>query len=234
MTVSLLVPYRPDGGHRDAVLDWLRRRWATLLGDWEVVVGLHTDGPWCKARALTDAVTRSTGSTLVIIDADLLVGTDALTWAAQQAPHAPWIVPHSHVRRYTAQTTANVLEGHTAGEPFDPPDGDLEVPQQTVCEGGGLVVLTRDAYNRAGGMDPRFTGWGFEDSSWGYQLEAMLGPHVQGDAMAWHLWHPPARTDRPRKIDGVGGELRKRYQQARTDRDAMLDLIGERPCATAT
>lgn len=228
--VSMLVPFRPDGGHRDAVWSWLRRRWEQLLPDWQIIEGVHDadDGPWCKAIALDAAVDAADGDVFVVMDADLILAAEALRGAAMDAVEAPWVVPHSHVRRYTPETTEGMLAAAPTAEPLHP--NTLDVPEQTVCEGGGIVALTADAYHRAGGMDPRFRGWGFEDSSWGYQLEAMLGPPLCGDAVAWHLWHPPARGQhrRPRARDGVGGELRKRYQQARSDPAAMADLIGER------
>jgi len=226
----MLVPFRPDGDHRDAVWSWLRRRWEQLLPDWQIVEGVHDpdDGPWCKAIALEAATWGAEGDVYVVMDADLIIDAEALRAAATDAVWAPWVVPHAKVRRYTHETTQALLEAPPTCEPPDPTT--LDVPEQTVCEGGGIVVLTAEAYQRAGGMDPRFRGWGFEDSSWGYQLEALLGPPLCGDHVAWHLWHPTARGQhrRPRAGDGVGGELRKRYQEARSDPAATALLIGER------
>jgi hypothetical protein len=227
--VSIVVPYRPDGGPRDAALDWLRRRWALTHPGWQVIVGAHTDGEWCKAAALDAAVDGSTGDVLIVHDADLICPPDTLIAAVERSRRAPWVIPHSHVRRLTQATTGIVLNADTLD--LDAVNRrELEKPQQTVCEGGGIVVLTRDAYRTAGGMDPRFTGWGYEDSAWGYQLEALLGPAHLGDATLWHLWHPSAQRLRRRDETGGAGTLRKRYAHARHHPDEMRLILEERPC----
>ena len=47
-----------------------------------------------------------------------------------------------------------------------------------------------DAYDQAGGFDPRFVGWGGEDTSLGAALTTLVGPPARLEASVWHLWHP--------------------------------------------
>lgn len=72
-TVSVVVPYRPDRGFRDAAWAYVRRWWATTHPDWRVVTGdAPHGGPWVKALAVADALPRATGDLLVIADADVV------------------------------------------------------------------------------------------------------------------------------------------------------------------
>ena len=183
--VSVLVPRRPDGGPRDRAWQWLRPRWESL--GWQVVEGSHNEGEWCKASAVTDALTHASG--------DILVAADADVWcpdvpAAVQAvlAGASWAVPHTLVHRLTSGAT-DVLYGT---EVFGGPLVEQRVEQRPYpgMPGGGCVVLTRDVYGSCP-LDPRFQGWGQEDQSWGIALTSLYGPPVRMPGPCWHLWHPP-------------------------------------------
>lgn len=221
MTVSVLVPYRPDGAHRDAAWTWVSRRWADLHPDWQVVVGAAPDGPWCKALAVADALDRADGDLLVIADAD--VWTDGVGQAvtAVQAG-APWAVPHGKVHRLTEQATALVLAG------TDPAAivGGLARGRYGGVEGGGMVVLPRALYEQVP-LDPRFGGWGQEDGSLGLALATIAGKRWRGVSPLWHLWHPPAGRLNQHVGNAASWALHVRYQVASRSSAAMRRLLDE-------
>jgi hypothetical protein len=221
VTVSVLVPWRPDGAHRDAAWAWVSRRWADRHPDWQVVVGVAPDGPWCKALAVADALDRADGDLLVIADADVWCdGVGQAVTAVQGG--APWAVPHGKVHRLTAPATALVLEG------TDPAAivGGLARGRYGGVEGGGMAVLTRALYEQAP-IDPRFRSWGQEDESWGAALTVVAGKRWRGVTPLWHLWHPPE----PRLNQHVGNAtswaLHVRYQVASRSQEAMRRLLAE-------
>lgn len=228
-SVSVVVPWRADGGHRDRAWTWVQARWTELHPTWQIVVGEPPDGPWCKAAAVADALTKADGSILVVADAD--VWCDA-TRAAVEAVHrsVQWAIPHGKVYRLTEDATNGVL----AGEARPAPAAGLDRTPYVGVEGGGLVVLHRDTYRQTP-LDRRFVGWGQEDESWGLALRTVVGPPWRGVAPLWHLWHPP----QPRLNQHVGSQpgraLHVRYQCAARDGvDAMRALLAETAPASVT
>jgi hypothetical protein len=220
--VSVLVPYRPDGGHRDTAWAWLQRWWASNHPQWQLVTGACSDGPWVKAHAVGDALSRADGDVLVVADADVFCEGVGL---AVEAAHrgAPWAIPHGKVYRLAESATASVI----AGAAPSPALAGLERESYMGVEGGGIAVLTRDAY-QAAPMDPRFVGWNNEDLAWATALRTLVGAPWRGVAPLWHLHHPPAPRLNAHVGDKVGRALHVRYQYAaKAGPAAMRALINE-------
>ena len=58
------------------------------------------------------------------------------------------------------------------------------------AEGGGSIAILKDAYERIGGMDEGFVGWGGEDNEFWERAQTLrLWPYAH--LPLWHLWHPP-------------------------------------------
>lgn len=65
---------------------------------------------------------------------------------------------------------------------------------------GGCTMISKDAFNRMGGYDDRFIGWGFEDTDFLYRSRKVNRvSYIQSkDAICWHLHHENAkRTENP-------------------------------------
>lgn len=235
--VCVLVPYRgDDGGARDRAWAFMSRWWASAYPRWQVVVGTGPAGPWCKAAAVQNAVDQADGDVFVIADADVLCEKIEQAVIRITAGTAAWTVPHRRVHRLSATATTRLYGGEPLPDPLTgrprpglrgprrlPIDGPLtEVYAGT--PGGGLVVLPRSVWQRVP-MDPRFVGWGQEDTSWGRALAVLAGPPWRGHAPLWHLWHPP--QDRQSRAVGspAGYGLYQRYRRAGTPTEmgALLD-----------
>lgn len=216
--VSVIVPWRPDGGHRDAAWAWVRDRWATTHPGWRVIVGPCPDGPWSKGTAIAAALARSRAPIVVIADADVWCEETAAAVETVARGHARWAMPHTGVHRLTAAATATVLAGGPLG-------GDLDERHRGVL-GGGIVALARDVAEGVP-IDPRFAGWGQEDTAWALALTTLVGRPWRGTAPLWHLWHPPA----PRESRTAGSPAsiahHQRYRAAAGNPTAMRALLAE-------
>lgn len=219
-SVSLVVPFKPDGAERDRNWAWLREWWKPL--GWEIVEGDPGPGEWCKARAVADALTRASGDVLVVIDADVLVDLDVLRCAV--ATDAPWVIPHRMWTRLTPEGTERVLDGEDPFTVRAAPEFVLEEDQGR--PGGGCVVISRTRYEMCP-LDPRFIGWGQEDTSWAAAMRTLLGvPGRLGTRMV-HLWHPPQERMSRRVGSPEGRALHLRYLAARGRREQMERLVAE-------
>lgn len=220
MSTSVLIPWKTTRcEHRHRALAYVLSRLAEH--GWPVVIGRYDSEPWCKARAIADALEQTDADVLVLHDAD--VWTNGLPEAVQQAQEGTaWAVPHRSIHRLSEVATALYVAGVSLGDP------ELEERAYLGIEGGGITVVRRDVYE-ACPIDPRFVGWSGEDEAFGWALRATHGPPWRplGHAPLWHLWHPAqARATRARG-SLASWDLRKRYARARHDPVAMRALLGE-------
>lgn len=217
---AILVPYADQG------CEWRRRAWeyvqahyATNHPDWPVIVG-SCGGPWSKGAALADAFARCDADLLVIADADSFVDPDVLRKAAARAEQFGWCVPHGQVKRLSQEATEAVYAGGSHRR------GRLVRRTYHGPSGGGIVVLTREAWETVGGVDERYEGWGGEDVSFGWALHALVGAGSRIGAPLYHLWHPhPAPNLRGSPVSEA---LVAQYRAARRDPEHMRALVEER------
>jgi hypothetical protein len=203
--------------HRAAALGWAAGRW--VGAGYDVVLGTTT-GPWCKAAAVADGLTRADGGIVVVADADCW--SDGIAAAVDSvASGASWAMPHRRVHRLTHAATRRVLDGAE-------PDARMDVVQPPYAgwAGGGIVVVRREVYEQAP-LDPRFVGWSGEDESWAHALTCLAGAAWRGVAPLWHLWHPPQERLSRRWGSQAARALASRYRSAAHEPSAMRDLIAE-------
>lgn len=219
VSVSVLVPYRPGPcPWRERAWEHVRAHYTAHHPGWEMVVG-SCDGNWSKGAAVADAHSRAAGDVLVLADADSITTPDILRAAIEGVAGGrhSWAVPHGRVYRLDQQATETVY----AGGPVRL--GRTVRPPYLGPAGGGVVVVTRAAYETVGGIDPRFAGWGGEDVSLGWALETLVGGHRRHGARLVHLWHPhPAPTLRGSPESEA---LVAHYRAARGRPDLMSALV---------
>jgi predicted glycosyltransferase involved in capsule biosynthesis len=87
-----------------------------------------------------------------------------------------------------------------------------------------LIAIAADLWDRVGGFDERFEGWGWEDVAFRLACETLLGPMVVLRGVLWHLWHP---TDPNREAHNAENRQRlEPFIAAQGDRAAMAALVG--------
>jgi hypothetical protein len=217
MTVTVLVPFTSDDPWRVKARDYVATRYRTQ--GYAVVEGASPD-PRRKAMAVADALRHTDADIMVVADADCLcTGIGEAVGAVEEG--APWAVPHLMVHRLDEAATEAVYLG------VDPAitTGRAQRPYRGFA-GGGIVVVPRATYERIP-LDPRFTGWGGEDSSWALALTCLVGEPARFDYDLHHLFHPPPVRKSRRWGSADSRALEIRYKAAARHRHQMTDLLTE-------
>lgn len=229
MTVSLVVPFSPDGAERSRNWAFLKARYEVLYPGWQIV---EADDPgtggWSKGRAVAAALEDATGDVCIVADADVMVSRAALAEAVGALEQgAAWVIPHRLVYRLTQAATQAVFDGTLTGP--------VPLPRRHVTRvrkgpaGGGLVVADTESVREVGGIDPRFLGWGGEDISFGRALDTLIGEHTRLADTMWHLHHPPMGRRVGDRASEQSELLASRYLEANGDPVAMRALCDEQP-----
>jgi hypothetical protein len=187
LKVAVLVPWRAGDPWRERAWRYVEQRWCAM--GWPVVTGGTTQvGTFNRAAARNEAARAVDWDVGIFADADVFVrdreqvepavvlaaATDRLT------------LPFEDYTPLTEAETGALLAGVLPELPSRHPEPDPSV--------GGGVIVTRDLWERLGGFDEAFVGWGFEDSA--FYTAAGGGLRTPGEL--WHLWHPPAPETNPR------------------------------------
>lgn len=245
--ISLLVPFKGDGGVRSRNWEWLKRYWSDELPEAELVIGRDSGTPFCKTAAVNDAASRAHGDVFVILDADCYItgeqvqdAADAIR-AARKRNERLWLIPYRKLFRLTEQASGDVLRSAP-----DFPLRFTEPPPQRCVEGthasghghwyaAMIQVMPREAFEFVRGMDERFRGWGGEDVSFMFAVDTMWGKHKTLPGQVLHLWHPTISGDWKFTRQWEGQDhaeqndwLSGKYERAFGDRAAMTKLLGGR------
>lgn len=230
--ISVLIPFRDDDGHRTQSAEWIRERWAKILPEAEIVFGTDDGGvPFSKTTAVNDAFLKSTGEVLVVTDADTWADEDAVRAGIAEAMKTQrLVIPWRKSYRLRERDSKDLL----SGRPMTPSMLAVAEPGPEPQTGGMLLIISRSAFERVNGMDPRFRGWGYEDVSFVRCCDTLLGRKTIIDGRAYALWHPrPTLPGKGRVWKNDAGQANKdlqaRYVRAFGRRAAMDALVAEHP-----
>lgn len=176
MDVSILIPWRGGDSQRERVFDYVLAQW--IAYDVQVCVGEDDpEGPFNCSRAQNRAFKQAERNIMFMVGADTLpdIGVVGLAaeclqanppqWRYTRAGHG-WLPLFEQTAYYSEESTNRILSGaNPADEPFA-----YTLPFCT-----GPVAVTRDAYVATGGMDERFSGWGYEDAAFRQTLAGLFG-----------------------------------------------------------
>lgn len=228
--VSVIIPWRPDGGRRTVIFDWVVARWHAQFPTFEVVVGdSDPNQPFNRGAARNAAAVASSGTHLVIADADTIV------------PRQSIIDGLNCIRGGTAWTVAyqadqyfNLRQGRSdwilTGHPGIDPVGEFlpdEIEHQLTST-AGMLIVPRRGFEDAGGYDPGFQAWGYEDDAFREALNTLWGQYRRVGTYAAHLWHE--RGDATFEAPGVDANQRRmsRYRRAAGRPTQMRQVVETR------
>lgn len=227
MSVAVAIPWRPGTPERNAHHEHVR---AHLRGLLPGAIHLDVDSghtPFSRAGSRNEGVRQAeaAGAAVVVLcDADTLPEAEPLHAAIEAATDGRLHLPYSWYRGLSRDGTQTYLAGAPAA------DCPIDLAHEWAT--GGVLVIQPGAWWQAGGMDERFTAWGFEDAAYRIAADALLGPTVRHQGTITHLWHPQeSGLGSPQHV--ANGQLCQRYVDATGKPDDLRQLVAEHAHATA-
>ena len=220
--VVILVPRRAGNPYRDGVWAWLEPWWAEQFPDWRLVVGdVGDDGPFLRSAALNAAAAAAGDWDVALcIDADVLTDTASIRAAVAAALGTGYHVLGYNERRHLhKQGTAQILDGYRGNwTPF------TRTHLTDSCS--SMNAVRRDLWDKVGGFDEEFRGWGWEDIAFRIATEAAsAAPLVKITGTCWHLWHPKSPENDNNQATFLANQARgTAYKQARWNWPAIQQL----------
>lgn len=214
MKTVILIPRRNGIPERDASWAWCRARHEATLPEFQVYEGHHDVGPFNRSAALNLASRLADEGGpwdyAIIVDSDVMLDPDRIRESVELAERTGKVVwsfgwwagmregptrellageidPDELIGRINAIHAAGTPNrmGHTPVPGSLPPEFEKVNPVSWSC----CFVVPRAAWDRLGGFDERFSGWGFEDMAWQSAACGLVG-HERLPGAVVHLWHP--------------------------------------------
>jgi hypothetical protein len=236
LQISLLVPYRADPGSDRAIAwDFCRSWWEQQIPSAEIVLGTDQGEPFSKTTAVNDAFSRSSGDVLVVADADCILEPEVVQFGAYLADrHSRLVVPWGSSIRLTKFYTDLLIAGKIdIGQAQVSP---TDQPRPEPITAGMIFVIGRDEFKTVQGMDPRFRGWGHEDTAFQMACETLLGKtSIVREGWVVSLHHPRPKVNGSTvwgPEDNGGATTRvfwRQYKNASGRKPAMRALVDQHP-----
>ena len=196
MSVSVLFPYRPDGGQRDRLASWVTARWQHYFPDFELVRGEPAyNQPFNRSQAINKAFKDSHGTHIIVADLDTI-------FCPEDIDQSFTLIEGGALWGYAFRGYFNLTQEFTESLLEKPPSEKVALQDARFQDWGfenvsGMIVMTRQAFREIGGFDEDFKGWGWEDFAFDAVATKRLGPPFRvPQGYVLHLWHPLACVDR--------------------------------------
>ena len=187
--ISILIPYKGDGGYRDKNFSWIKKRYNALMPNAELCIGSYDDEPFCKSIAINKAAKLATKNIFLIADIDIVFDISDIARGILQLCNYPWVIPYTTIKYLSLNETYKLQQMN--------PNIDIKNLNITdyysikhLC--GGINIVPRDCFEKVGGFDERFKGWGCEDDAFTLRLNALCGHPGRINTSLLHMYHPDA------------------------------------------
>lgn len=182
MSTVILVPRRPDNGHRDTLWAYAKPTWAEL--GFPIVEGDDLDGPFNRSAALNRAsALAGKWDTAILLDSDVLVNSKQVLDAIELSKTMERVVfPFRTYQALNAGMTTHIMEGFKGN--WAKGLRATFYDNKSAC-----VVVPRKVWDAVGGFDERFIGWGWEDVAFSLVTSSYAGNFMRIPGDLWHLHH---------------------------------------------
>jgi predicted glycosyltransferase involved in capsule biosynthesis len=180
---------------------------------------------FCKSKYINRGVRKAKHEIVFIADIDVILPKESIVKSARKLNKYDCVIPYNVIYHTNSKDAMRIL-GKTPW--IKMPTIVLAKQKKVSLSNGraqGLCLVKKSTFEKMGGYDERFSGWGSEDSAYLKAMETMTGKKVyiqKGDA--YHLKHPIVK-DRHKLRDQNVGELLDAYRKAEGNKKMMRKVI---------
>lgn len=225
MQVAILVPRRAGIPDRDRLWAFCKTWWEGGHPEWPIIEGHHDVGPFNRSKAINRAAAKAgEWDVALIIDGDVLINPQQARDAVEFAnTTGRMVVAFNEKINLTEKATTKILAGFKGNWEQNGWIAHRYKDSVSCC-----IAVPRRLWDRIGGFDESFEGWGYEDVAFRCAAETYAGPLMFVGGPIWHLHHRVSHENNRREATFQANKmLGERYVAALNNPDAMDALRAE-------
>lgn len=145
----------------------------------------RSQAPYNRSWGFNVAYRESDSPNIVFGDSDIIMQVHEFRAALEAAENVDVVSPYSSVVDLESFESSLPLEG--LASVVRPGRGETDNQRTNLC--GGVVAFSRSAFERVGGWDENFEGWGGEDDMMSFKVSAAGLRTACMPFRCYHLWH---------------------------------------------
>lgn len=183
--------------------------------------------PYNRSWGFNMAYRESDAPFIVFGDSDIIMNAGEFKASLEASESLDVVSPYSSVLDLSPQ------ESHLGADDMAliarPGRGDTDNQKINLC--GGVVVFSREAFERVGGWDEDFSGWGGEDDMMTFKVVSAGLRTASMPFRCYHLWHhrsPPDPVAYSKTLAMLRGKVSMGGSAALSLAEASLGGIGNK------
>ncbi|MEW9674400.1 galactosyltransferase-related protein [Ammoniphilus sp. 3BR4] len=221
--VSVLLPYKPDGGRRDLNFKWIIRFYEAIMPEVEICTGISQDKLFNRSKAINLAAKKATRDIFIIADGDIIYDSSIIIDSINKLEEYAIVFPFTKYLNISEEASKKLLKTRPKW-PLNISNNNIQIRTPYIEFAGKLNVVSRSTFKTINGFDERFKGWGGEDDAFRCAIITLCGPDIRLDHSIYHLWHPHIGWDNnPRKTESK--KLLKLYRKVQGNEEKMIELL---------
>ncbi len=217
MKASIIIPFNGEPSRKEAASFVIR--YYCEAYEYEVITCDSGEGLFSKAQAINNGAALATGDTLILADADTIITPEQLDKGINES----WCIPFNRCLNLQPEDTELVIRQNPLEVPFWAYTPRKVREKWTYA--GGVNIVSREALDLVGGMDPRYLGWGGEDESFCRAVSTMHKPAVIIPGDVYHLHHETDPTQRKFTKKGGGFHFYQQYRWCTSKPERMQKIL---------
>ena len=189
-----VIPYTKRDAARERNLKFVKQ-WAEKNFDEVLVCESSPEEVFNKCKLVNegiDSLDANPDDVICILDGDVVISPHMLDKAVSKArDHKGLVYPFNSIRRLCPNDTRYFVRSNGKRiDDFTGKPGNFSCIKKRHNCPGTILLLSKRSWDESGGMDTRFTEWGYEDTAFRNSCRAKLGPEYRFEHTAVHLHHP--------------------------------------------
>jgi predicted glycosyltransferase involved in capsule biosynthesis len=186
--LSVVIPWKSDHAEREDIFIWIYNRYLSFPNVKTLITAGNED--FTRSYARNQGVKQVNTDYVLLADADTIPRIEDIEQAYTLLNNgAPWVLCYADNEYYnlTQEKTLELLQFDPSVEVQRPSPDEYE---HRLTSWAGMIMLRKSDFDKVGGYDERFVGWGWEDNAFQLKMDNEIGKHVRTDGFALHMWHP--------------------------------------------